>query len=77
MTSLDIVCHEIGHAITFWRGGSMEYWRESGAMNEAYSDILGMLRHEVSIIGKHPSFVFHNSGYYSHLLNEVCELRML
>ena len=41
MTSLDIVCHEIGHAITYWHGGAMEYQRQSGAMNEAYSDILG------------------------------------
>ena len=41
LTSQDIVCHEIGHAITWWKGGNMEYHKESGGMNEAYSDILG------------------------------------
>ena len=41
MTSLDIVCHEIGHSVTQWIGGNMEYLRQSGGINEAYSDILG------------------------------------
>jgi len=41
LTSLDIVCHEIGHAVTAWHGGNMEYHKQSGGMNEAYSDILG------------------------------------
>ena len=41
LTSLDIVCHEIGHSITQWHGGNMEYQGQSGGMNEAYSDILG------------------------------------
>ncbi|XP_067931751.1 virulence metalloprotease-like isoform X1 [Watersipora subatra] len=41
LTSLDIVCHEVGHAITSWHGGAMEYHKQSGGMNEAYSDILG------------------------------------
>lgn len=41
LTALDVVCHEIAHAITEWHGGFMEYWLESGAMNEAYSDIVG------------------------------------
>ena len=41
LTSQDIVCHETGHAITWWKGGNMEYHKESGGMNEAYSDILG------------------------------------
>ena len=35
------MCHEIGHAMTEWHGGDMEYYGEMGAMNEAYSDILG------------------------------------
>lgn len=43
LTSLDIVCHEIGHAITKWRGGALQYRKQSGGMNEAYSDILGEL----------------------------------
>ena len=42
LTSLDIVCHEIGHSVTQWHGGNMEYQRQPGAMNEAYSDIIGM-----------------------------------
>ncbi|XP_067951641.1 elastase-like [Watersipora subatra] len=41
MTALDIVCHEIGHGVTAWHGGNMEYLGESGALNEAYSDMLG------------------------------------
>ena len=36
------MCHEIGHGITDWHGGEMEYQGESGAINEAYSDILGI-----------------------------------
>ena len=39
--TLDVLCHEIGHGVTSWKGGNMEYWGESGAMNEAYSDIIG------------------------------------
>ena len=27
--------------MTEWHGGDMEYYGEMGAMNEAYSDILG------------------------------------
>ena len=41
MMTLDVLCHEVGHGVTSWKGGNMEYWGESGAMNEAYSDILG------------------------------------
>ena len=37
------MCHEIGHGITDWHGGAMEYQGESGAINEAYSDILGKI----------------------------------
>lgn len=41
LSSLDVICHEIGHAITDWHGGDMEYYDEMGGINEAYSDILG------------------------------------
>ena len=42
LTSLDVVCHEIGHTVTKWHGGEMEYRNQPGAINEAYSDIVGM-----------------------------------
>lgn len=38
LTSLDVTAHEIGHAITSFTG-NMAYRRESGALNEGYSDI--------------------------------------
>jgi len=41
MMTLDVLCHEVGHSVTAWNGGAMEYRSESGGMNEAYSDILG------------------------------------
>ena len=44
------MCHEIGHAMTEWHGGDMEYYREMGAMNEAYSDILGESLMGISVI---------------------------
>ena len=31
----------MGHAITQWHGGNMEYQYQSGGMNEAYSDVVG------------------------------------
>lgn len=43
LTSLDVICHELGHAVTQWHGGDMEYNGEAGSINEAYSDILGEL----------------------------------
>ena len=42
LTSLDVICHELGHAVTAWHGGNMEYFGEAGSINEAYSDMLGM-----------------------------------
>jgi pseudolysin/vibriolysin len=41
LTTLDIVCHEIGHAMTQWKFGGLVYRGQSGGMNEAYSDIVG------------------------------------
>jgi Zn-dependent metalloprotease len=40
--SLDIVAHEIFHGVTE-RTARLEYAAESGALNESYSDIFGML----------------------------------
>ena len=40
LTSLDVAAHEIGHAVTTFTG-NMAYRRESGALNEGYSDIWG------------------------------------
>ena len=41
LTVLDVVCHEIGHAITRWIGGNMNKGNQSGGINEAYADITG------------------------------------
>ncbi|MEM9341123.1 MAG: M4 family metallopeptidase, partial [Bacteroidota bacterium] len=40
LTSLDVAAHEIGHAVTT-NTGNMVYRRESGALNEGFSDIWG------------------------------------
>ncbi|MEM7551901.1 MAG: M4 family metallopeptidase [Bacteroidota bacterium] len=40
LTSLDVAAHEIGHAVTT-NTANLAYRRESGAMNEGYSDIWG------------------------------------
>lgn len=40
MVSLDIIAHELGHGVT--QGSSnLIYLRESGALNESFSDIFG------------------------------------
>jgi Zn-dependent metalloprotease len=39
---LDVVAHEITHAVTS-HSSSLEYVNESGALNESYSDVFGML----------------------------------
>ncbi len=39
LTSLDVVAHEYGHGLTQFTSG-LNYQNESGALNEAYSDIL-------------------------------------
>ena len=50
MMTLDILCHEVGHGVTSWKGGNMVWEHESGAMNEAYSDIIGRSAIIVNII---------------------------
>ncbi len=40
LTSLDVVSHEFTHGVTQFSAG-LEYLYEAGAMNEAFSDILG------------------------------------
>ncbi len=40
LTSLDIAAHEMGHGLTQFTAG-LVYRNESGALNEAFSDILG------------------------------------
>ena len=39
---LEIVAHEITHGLT-QASANLEYWFESGALNESYSDILGVI----------------------------------
>lgn len=40
LTSIDVVGHEMAHGITTWTA-NLVYARESGGMNEAFSDIFG------------------------------------
>ncbi|WP_062057130.1 M4 family metallopeptidase [Aquimarina longa] len=40
LTSIDVAAHEIGHAVTE-HTANLRYQRESGALNEGYSDIWG------------------------------------
>lgn len=40
LTSLDVAAHEIGHAVTSFTA-NLAYQRESGGLNEGYSDIWG------------------------------------
>ncbi len=40
LTSIDVAAHEIGHAVTT-HTANLAYQRESGALNEAFSDIWG------------------------------------
>lgn len=40
LTSIDVAAHEIGHAVTTYTS-NLAYQRESGAMNEGFSDIWG------------------------------------
>ena len=40
LTSIDVAAHEIGHAVTEYTA-NLAYQRESGGLNEAYSDIWG------------------------------------
>ncbi len=40
VVTLDVIAHEIGHAVTENYGNGLLYFGESGAMNESYSDII-------------------------------------
>jgi len=40
VATLDVIAHEIGHALTETYGGGLQYYGESGAINESYSDII-------------------------------------
>lgn len=40
VVSLDVVGHEFTHAVTSY-SANLDYWYESGALNESFSDILG------------------------------------
>lgn len=41
LTSIDVVAHEITHGVTE-HSANLEYWYESGALNESFSDIFGV-----------------------------------
>ena len=52
---LDVVAHELGHAVTESTSGLI-YQNESGALNEAFSDILGVgTEFFMAESGRHPS----------------------
>lgn len=38
--ALDVIAHEYSHGVTQYESG-LEYWAESGALNESFSDIIG------------------------------------
>ena len=40
-TALDTVCHELTHGVTSW-SADLQYEAESGALNESFSDIIGV-----------------------------------
>ena len=40
--SLDVIAHELGHGVTEKEAG-LEYWGQSGALNESLSDVWGSL----------------------------------
>ncbi|MBI2258922.1 MAG: PKD domain-containing protein [Flavobacteriia bacterium] len=42
LTSIDVVGHEITHGVTEYSAG-LEYYDESGALNESFSDIFGIV----------------------------------
>lgn len=61
LVSLDVVAHEFGHALTE-HTSNLDYYGESGALNESYSDIAG-------------TAVEHKYGYQKNwLLGEGCML---
>lgn len=44
LTSLDVIAHEITHGVTEHNGtGGLNYYYESGALNESFSDIFGVV----------------------------------
>lgn len=44
LTSLDVIAHEIAHGVTENNGlGGLIYYAESGALNESFSDIFGVV----------------------------------
>jgi Zn-dependent metalloprotease len=40
--SLDVIGHELGHGVTEDEAG-LQYWQQSGALNEAMSDVIGSM----------------------------------
>lgn len=57
VVELDVVGHEFSHLVTgFNRNGGLEYLRESGALNESFSDIMGA------------SIAFYVNGSYNWLM---------
>ncbi|MDT0558762.1 M4 family metallopeptidase [Ichthyenterobacterium sp. W332] len=54
LTSMDVVAHEIGHAVTENYGNGLLYFGESGAMNESYSDIIAAaVEHYINTSGNY------------------------
>lgn len=47
-SSLDVICHEIGHGITKWHGAKLKGVGQAGGMGESYSDILGMYANNIA-----------------------------
>jgi len=56
LTSLDVCAHEIGHGVCTYTS-NLVYARESGAMNEAFSDIWAACAESFAIVSVDPSLV--------------------
>lgn len=61
-TTLDIVAHEFGHAITDFEA-DLQYASESGALNEGFSDIWGAVVENWATPSKNPWKIGEDRGY--------------
>jgi len=73
LTSLDIVAHEYGHALTQY-SSNLIYAYESGALNESYSDIVGFTIEFYAQPDGRSSYPSSSPGYSDWLMGEDCWL---
>ncbi len=73
LTTLDIVAHEYGHALTDY-SSDLFYAFESGALNESYSDIVGSTIEFYAQPDGRSSYPSSSPGYSDWLIGEDCWL---